>query len=91
MASLQSWFHRARIPVATAALLSWALPTIANDSVVYGYDPDGRLASALYDSGLCIAYTYDENGNRTSQSPLTAPANPTWGSTAWGCFRWAAP
>jgi YD repeat-containing protein len=68
---------------------SVATPSIAN-SVAYGYDADGRLASALYDSGMCIAYRYDENGNRTSQTPLTAPTSPTWGSASWGCFRWTA-
>ncbi|KAA0695641.1 hypothetical protein DTW90_21940 [Neorhizobium sp. P12A] len=89
--SLRGWFRKARIPVAAATLLSWAVPTIANDNVAYGYDSDGRLVTALYDTGVCVAYTYDANGNRTSQTPLTASADPTWGSTTWGCLRWAPP
>ncbi|TGQ51031.1 hypothetical protein EN836_26170 [Mesorhizobium sp. M1C.F.Ca.ET.193.01.1.1] len=61
-------------------------PTIANSSVNYGYDALGRVTSALYDNGLCIAYTYDANGNRTSQVNSTQTA--VWGSGAWGCFKW---
>lgn len=80
-----------RIAIAACVIfLGIAPPSVAN-SVAYGYDPNGRLASALYDSGTCVAYTYDENGNRTSQNPLTAPTNPVWGSATWGCLRWTSP
>lgn len=57
----------------------------ANGSVLYTYDALGRLATASYDTGICIAYTYDANGNRLSESILV----PSSGDTGvWGCFNW---
>ncbi|HEX3651868.1 MAG TPA: RHS repeat domain-containing protein [Rhizomicrobium sp.] len=78
-------------PVRAAGLLT--TPTTGTSSVTYGYDPDGRIRSALYDNGLCITYTYDENGNRTSQTnTISTPAETAiWGSGNWGCFAWTAP
>lgn len=55
--------------------------------VIYTYDLAGRVTTALYDNGLCIAYVYDANGNRTAQTNST-PGPPAWGSGAWGCFSW---
>lgn len=80
-----------RIVVAIAALLSWTVPTVANESVIYRYDAAGRIGSALYDNGLCVAYTYDANGNRTSQTNANTAAAATWGSASWGCFKWTNP
>lgn len=58
-------------------------------SVAYGYDPLGRLATALYDDGLCIIYVYDANGNRTSWTNAAPPSSPPlWGSQNWGGFNW---
>jgi YD repeat-containing protein len=57
----------------------------ANGSVVYTYDALGRISTASYDTGVCIAYTYDANGNRTSQKILvTSSSSPG----VWGCFNW---
>jgi hypothetical protein len=38
----------------------------------------------------CIVYTYDANGNRTSQSITTSGGalSPVWGTGVWGCFVW---
>jgi hypothetical protein len=41
-------------------------------STVYTYDQLGRLTTAAYDNGLCIAYSYDANGNRTSINSASA-------------------
>jgi YD repeat-containing protein len=57
----------------------------ANGSVVYTYDALGRIATASYDTGVCIGYTYDANGNRTSQKILVTNASSTG---VWGCFNW---
>jgi YD repeat-containing protein len=57
----------------------------ANGSVVYTYDALGRLVTASYDTGVCIAYSYDANGNRTSQKILVASPG---GPAIWGCFNW---
>jgi YD repeat-containing protein len=59
-------------------------------SVAYTYDDLGRVRSARYDNGVCIAYAYDANGNRTSQTITStgAPTTPTWGSGVFGCFYW---
>lgn len=66
------------------ALTSSALQA-ANGSVVYTYDALGRLATASYDTGVCIAYTYDANGNRLSQRILVTTPTSTG---VWGCFNW---
>lgn len=62
----------------------------ATGSVTYTYDALGRITTARYDTGVCIAYQYDANGNRTSQSVFVggSPLTPTWGTGVWGCFVW---
>jgi hypothetical protein len=69
-------------------LVSLALASAAAAAgVVFSYDEVGRLGTAWYDNNMCVAYTYDANGNRTSQTNAT-PGTPAWGSGAWGCFNW---
>lgn len=80
---------------AAALLLTLTAATSANAataSVSYTYDQLGRVATALYDNGTCIAYAYDPSGNRTAQTNTTsgAPQTPSWGSGVWGCFSWTA-
>lgn len=71
-------------------LLSILGPARVNATVNYGYDPLSRLATALYDNGLCVVYAYDQNGNRTSQNNTISspPESPVWGTGTWGCFHW---
>lgn len=66
------------------------VPSNVGASVSYGYDQLGRVTSALYDNGLCIAYSYDQNGNRTAQTNTISgtPELAVWGSGVWGCFVW---
>ena len=78
---------------AAAALLAAAASqsaSAANGSVSYTYDALGRLITAHYDTGVCIVYAYDANGNRTSQTVNVGgnPGTPTWGTGTWGCFNW---
>jgi hypothetical protein len=40
---------------------------------------------AGYDTGVCIIYTYDLNGNRLSET-TTVTAGSITGT--WGCFVW---
>jgi YD repeat-containing protein len=56
----------------------------ASASVTYTYDSLGRLASAAYDNGTTVYYTYDENGNRLVQAVSTNSSTGTWGSFNWG-------
>lgn len=82
-----------RLPfIAQATVLGIAALTIPasalGSGVVYGYDKVGRLTTALYDNGLCVAYAYDANGNRTSQTNSTASATPVWGTGTFRCFNW---
>ena len=72
------------------AVLALLASNTAEATVVYTYDQLGRITTALYDNGLCIIYTYDANGNRTSQTNTAsgAPQTPTWGTGVWGCFAW---
>lgn len=69
------------------------LPSDADSSSDFTYDPDGRVTTALYDNGSCIAYGYDTNGNRASQTNTISgtPELPTWGSGVLGCFKWTPP
>ena len=83
-----------RLPLATLLLIS--LGAVSADattaSVTYSYDQLGRVTTAIYDNGTCVAYSYDANGNRTAQT-ITAsgtPVSPVWGSGVWGCFPWTA-
>lgn len=57
----------------------------ANGSVAYTYDALGRLITASYDTGVCIAYSYDANGNRLSEKILVTTSGATG---VWGCFNW---
>lgn len=87
MPQLGSGWSLVRVPLLALGLLG--VPSFgshaANGSVVYTYDALGRIATASYDTGVCIAYTYDANGNRTSQKILaTSPTS----TGVWGCFNW---
>jgi YD repeat-containing protein len=70
--------------------LAMASAAAVTASVSYTYDLLGRVATALYDNGACIVYSYDPNGNRTSQTITVSgsPTTPTWGTGSWGCFQW---
>jgi hypothetical protein len=86
-------FKRAKslllVPALAVASLV-ALPQVAIASTSYTYDQVGRLSTARYGNGLCIAYSYDANGNRTSQNNMNsgAPLTPVWGTGMWGCISW---
>jgi hypothetical protein len=74
------------------SLLGFLVPDGAKASVFFGYDPLGRLTTALYDNGLCIVDAYDANGNFTSQInyPAPPPTRAQWGSPSWGSFTWTS-
>jgi len=83
-----------RILAVTIATLVSALPFLsagpsraANGSVAYTYDALGRVTTASYDTGVCILYTYDANGNRLSETINVTAAGATG---VWGCFDWNA-
>ena len=77
--------HVAALAAGVAASLGIVAALAANGSVAYTYDALGRVTTASYDTGVCITYAYDPNGNRTSQTILVAG---TGGTTIWGCFNW---
>lgn len=64
----------------------------ASASASYTYDQLGRVTTALYDNGTCVAYSYDPSGNRTAQANTSsgAPETATWGAGTWGCAQWTA-
>ena len=84
--ALSAW---SRIHAATVIVAMIAFPLAdgfaANGSVVYTYDALGRVTSASYDTGVCIAYTYDANGNRLTEKILVTSSASTG---VWGCFNW---
>jgi len=75
------------ITVAALSFATLAIKDASSAGVIYTYDLSGRVTTALYDNGTCISYSYDANGNRTSQTTASTGA-PAWGSGAWGCFVW---
>jgi RHS Repeat len=72
---------------AAAALMSPSSHA-ANGSVAYTYDALGRVTTASYDTGVCILYAYDPNGNRLSETINVLNTSGTTG--VWGCFNWNA-
>jgi YD repeat-containing protein len=78
---------RAYVTAAALVLSAFLITDASGSGVTYTYDLPGRVTTALYDSGLCVAYSYDANGNRTAQTNGT-PGAPAWGSGTWGCFSW---
>ena len=68
-----------------ATLLTLNAPNAATGAVTYAYDALGRLVTATYDTGVCIAYTYDPVGNRLSET-IQVPS-PT-GTGIWNCSTW---
>jgi YD repeat-containing protein len=84
----QRWRGKARLVASVLTVVGVLLPNAASGSADYSYDPVGRLATVRYDNGLCVAYAYDQNGNRTSQANTTSGAVATWGTGLWGCFKW---
>lgn len=77
---------------AIALLFACGLASTAQaETVTYTYDLQGRLTTALYDNGTCIAYSYDPSGNRISQTTtnMSAPETAVWGTGTWGCFSWS--
>lgn len=94
-----------------ARTLGWKRPVIAlvaascafacspalsqSGRATYTYDALGRIASARYDAGFIIVYTYDANGNRLSQTidvnsnaMAWTPAVPPCTSNCWGAAAW---
>ena len=70
-----------------AAASAFAPAHAANGSVAYTYDALGRVTTASYDTGVCIIYSYDPNGNRLSETINVTTAGTTG---VWGCFNWNA-
>ena len=68
------------------------LSSAAVADVLYTYDLNGRVTTALYDNGVCVVYTYDANGNRLSQTtyPAGSAGSATWGTGIYGCFKWTS-
>ena len=68
-----------------SAIGAFTLAHAANGSVAYTYDALGRVTTASYDTGVCIVYSYDANGNRLSET-INVTTSGTTG--VWGCFNW---
>jgi len=83
-------FRALMVAVLLAGLAVSDVAIAANGSVSYSYDALGRVTTVFYDTGVCIAYTYDANGNRTAQTIQTVNlgGTPLWDSVTWGCFLW---
>lgn len=80
----------AALMIGNLALWPTETSMAADASVTYQYDAAGRLVGASYNNNLCIAYTYDLNGNRLSEttSACTTAATGVWGSFNWNQAPW---
>ena len=78
--------------VVAVVAVSCSRPSEAGSSSIT-YDIVGRVTTALYDNGLCVVYSYDANGNRTSQVNAVSGGSgpPVWGISVYGCFNWSSP
>lgn len=77
--------------IALGCLLFCGLPTAAqaNGLLLIGPQIGSSLLIMLASGSHCIGFTYDVNGNRTSQAVSTIGSGPTlWGSGTFGCFVW---
>jgi YD repeat-containing protein len=85
--TITKWLSISALVTAIVSIGALGADTVlaANGSVVYTYDALGRLSTASYDTGVCIAYTYDANGNRLSEKILVTSSSSTG---VWGCFNW---
>ena len=82
-----------RLAVTIATVAAAVICLSANAALAatnYIYDPVGRLTVVIYDNGVCVAYSYDADGNRTASNIATsATGSLTWGSGVWGCTTWS--
>jgi len=86
----RNWQPAIYFAVIFLGLLGGEPAEAASASAQFTYDPLGRVATALYDNGVCVVYSYDANGNRTSQTNTPGNGVPpmTWGTGVWGCVPW---
>ena len=48
-----------------------------------------NAAAVMTSAGRCVVFTYDQNGNRLTQTvSVPSGATPVWGSASYGCFAW---
>ena len=76
------------VGVVIMSVFTGTVALAANGSVLYTYDALGRIATATYDTGVIVIYTYDSNGNRLSQTINVNTTTGTWGSFSWGTGLW---
>ncbi len=78
-----------KLLVLLVSSIAYFYPNAAEASTSYLYDPTGRLTTVIYDNGVCVTYSYDADGNRTSSKVATnAAISLTWGAGLWGCTTW---
>jgi hypothetical protein len=80
----------ALLVLSALALLGCSVASSANDAPSPTSTQRARLTAALPGNDPCIVYTYDANGNRSSQTITVSGGamTPTWGTGVWGCFKW---
>lgn len=68
--------------LALSLAVSGAFAAPQSHSVVYGYDPLGRVVSATYSNGASVVYSYDAAGNRTQVSATQGTLPPIAGNVS---------
>lgn len=83
---------RRQANITTCAVLLFLVPSPAQARVTSLINVQVTQAAMLFLSSAapCLAFAYDRNGNRISQTvkPLHSGAT-VWGTGTFGCFVWA--
>ena len=58
------------------------------NGTTYAYNDDGSLKSATQPGGLYVEYTYDLNGNKTSEVKKTSSVGTVLAKAEWSYDRW---
>jgi len=97
-------FRFVRAPLCAAALALYPTPNfaadVANGATAHQTEDVSRTLPRtiaafqimLSTQNLCLGYSYDQNGNRITQTTSDITSQPpTWGTSTYPCFTWSAP
>lgn len=79
---LRMMMRGSAVALALSLVFNGPSATAQSQSVVYTYDPLGRIVTATYSNGASVVYSYDAAGNRTQVSSTQATPPPVAGNVS---------